>query len=677
MRIKCSVIKLDLLVGIALILTGLLTRLPYVAFIPLFDDETTDTLYSLTIKPGEFMPLVNIDPYNGPMFSYILAASLHLFPSPVTPRIVVMIMGALTVGVTFWLARALGLGRPWAALAGLLMATNPLHIVVNSHLASSSYIVPLFSTAFLAALVLAVKRESGPWLIAAGVLLGLTGQAHPVAALMLPGVAIWFLFQLKPSIGFRTRWPYLALAVCVLICAPLIIHNVRTPLAAVREVAHSRVYAWEPVTSLGAYGQNMARMALQLGRQVSGVLDGTESFGDLAGLPLLFIAWAVAGLVYAARKGVGLLALAVVSQLLIMPGLTRYYGLLLPTRYTSHLIPLIFVAMAALVEGLWNANLTWRQGVRSNGFSRLGTMAEAITANRVIWLIGALLVVISLLPLASLGRYYQHQLPVGRTTAPYYAFFDEVMQKRRGERILISDSLGRFNPTEYLFATNRVPYLYQPLGRIMERLATGQESGSVILIVDKEDLVRVQSQTNLIAWDSPVMQASHQRGYGAYTIADARQVRKPAFVFTDTTLAPTVRPMQANLADQLALIGYEPKATRFAPGHRFTVNLYWKVIATMPESYTGFLHLTGPDGRLVAQDDHELGRGFYRTIFWQRGEIVRERYELALPKNIPPGSHAIWAGVYGFPSFKRLAVRSASTLAQDDRVWLDAIHVEP
>ena len=162
-----------------------------------------------------------------------------------------------------------------------------------------------------------------------------------------------------------------------------------------------------------------------------------------------------------------------------------------------------------------------------------------------------------------------------------------------------------------------------------------------------------------------------------YTLADARQVRKPNFVFSDTTLAPSVRPMQANLADQLALIGYEPKATQFAPGDSFIVNLYWKTIGAMPESYTGFLHLTGPDGRLVTQDDHELGRGFYRTLFWQPGEVVRERYELALPKDIPPGDYTLWAGVYGFPSLKRLAVRSASTSAQDDRVWLDTIHVGP
>src|SRR4030042_632301 len=95
----------------------------------------------------------------------------------------------------------------------------------------------------------------------------------------------------------------------------------------------------------------------------------------------------------------------------------------------------------------------------------------------------------------------------------------------------------------------------------------------------------------------------------------------------------------------------------------------------MPESYTGFLHLTGPDGRLVAQDDHELGRGFYRTIFWQPGEVIRERYVLTLPQS-PGGNYTLWAGAYGFPSLRRLAVRSADKPAQDNRVMLDTLHVE-
>ena len=86
------------------------------------------------------MPLVGNDPYVGPLFSYLIAVCLRIFgASPVAPRIVVMVMGALTVGLTYLLARALGLRWPWAALAGLLMAANPHHILINSHYAGSTY----------------------------------------------------------------------------------------------------------------------------------------------------------------------------------------------------------------------------------------------------------------------------------------------------------------------------------------------------------------------------------------------------------------------------------------------------------------------------------------------------------------------------------------------------------
>jgi len=675
------VLKSDMVTACALTLVGLLTRLPYVTLIPLYHDETATAIYALAIKLGGFMPLVNVDPYHGPVFPYLLAASLYLFPSPLTPRIFAMITGALTVGITYGLARAMGLGRPWATLAGLLMTANPIHILINSHLADSSFIIPLFSTAFLAALARAVRRDSGTWLVVAGALLGLAGQAHPTVVLMLPGVAAWFLIQRTPGghdwrsqssrqspIGFRTRWPYLAAAAILLVYAPVIIHNMRTSLTAVQEVTQHRLYAWEPVTSLGMYLQNMWRLALQLCRQVSGVLEGNETFQDLMGLPLLLSAWAVAGLIYTARKGASLPALAVLSQMLAMPGISSYYGLYLETRYTIQLVPLMFVAMAALAADVWEIPL---RKLTLRAFAR-GNVGRAMA-----WLAGALLVALSLWPLTLLARYYQHQLAAGRTTAPNYAFVDDVVRQWHGESILISKSLGPFNPTEYIFATQRVPYLAMPLGRIMERLATGQEKRSVILVLDKEDVSRAKSQADLISLDSPAIQAAREMGFGAYAIADAQRVRKPAFVFSDTTLAPTVRPVQANLGDQLALIGYEPKATQFAPGDRFVVNLYWKATSVMPESYTGFLHLTGPDGRLVTQDDHELGRGFYRTLFWQPDEVVRERYELALPKGIPPGDYTLWAGVYGFPSLKRLAVRSASTSAQDDRVWLDILHVGP
>src|SRR5512136_2756920 len=171
-KMKLS-LKHDVLIAGAFALAGILTRLPYLALIPVFEDEVFQTVYALSIRPGDFLPLVGNDPYTGPFFSYLLAAWLRVFGStPVMPRVVVMVLGALTVGLTYLLARALGLDRPWASLAGLLMAANPHQILIASHYAGATYALPFFSTAFLVAFVWAVRRESGIWLVVSGALLG-------------------------------------------------------------------------------------------------------------------------------------------------------------------------------------------------------------------------------------------------------------------------------------------------------------------------------------------------------------------------------------------------------------------------------------------------------------------------------------------------------------------------
>jgi len=658
---KRSSIRFDLLLGAILSVLAALVRAPYLALIPRFEDETLQTIYALSIGPGEPLPLAGADAYSGPLFTYLLAAGLRVFGSaPMTPRVVVMVLGALTVGMTYWLARAVGLKWPWAALAGLLLATNPHHIVVNSHHAASTVILPLFSTAFLAALALAARRKSGRWLVVAGALLGLAGQANPVIALVLPGAIVWFLTQREQNatIGLRTRWPYLAVAVCLAAYAPVIVYNIQNELLSVH-IGTGQVYVWQPHLSPPVFVQNLGRLMLQLGRQMSGVLEGDESLKSLAGMPLLFGAWALVGLIYAARRGMSLLAFAVGSQVLIMPWVTNYYGMIIPTRFTSPLTPLMAVAMGAFAAGLWTLA---SEPLRDRTMRRLAVV---------------LLAALSLWPLTSLLRYYEDSVARGETNAPDLAFVDELLRQWRGEKILLSESLGRFNSTEYLLAVHRVPYSLMPLGRIMERLATGQEIGPVILVLDKDDLTPARAQADLIAWDSPAMRAVYKMGYGAYTIADARQVHKPTFVFTDTTLGPTLHAVQANLANQLGVIGYEIKPERPKPGEELIVNVHWLALSAMPEVYTGFLHLVGPDGQLITQDDHELGRGFYRTLYWRPGEVVREKYTLALPKEISSGEYALRAGVYDFPALERLAVLSSNIPAQDNVVTLGTVHVGP
>jgi 4-amino-4-deoxy-L-arabinose transferase-like glycosyltransferase len=671
--------KFDLMIAMGLTVVGALARIPYLALIPRFADEVMQTVYALTIRPGHFLPLVGNDPYAGPMFSYILAACLRLFgASPEAPRIVVMIMGALTVGLTFLLARALGLSRPWAVLAGLMLAANPLHILVNSHYAGTTYVLPLFSTAFLLALALAVKRapgghdwrsqssrQSGLWLIAAGVLLGLAMQANPVPALMLPGVVVWFLIQHTPRIGLRTPWPYLAVAAAVLAYAPVIVYNVQNGLLGVAIVENKQTYVWQPASSVPVAMQNLVWLGLQLFHQVSGVIEGDPASVSLIGLPMVMSAWAVAGMVYAARaqRDLSLTTLAVGSQVLIMPWLSQHYGEMGATRFTNQLTPLIFVAMCGLAAEAWS-------------FIRARLSSPAV-ASAMTYAAGVLFVAISLWPLITLFGYYDRQIAAGQTNRYELAFFRELARQWKGETILVSDTLGRFNATEYFLAVNDVPYTHLPIGRLLERLSTRQETGRIIVALDDSDLPRAGSQADLIPWRPPGLQPEREMGYGLYVIAEAQTVRKPTFVFSDTTLAPTVHPLQVSLDEQISLIGYEPKSSKVAPGDQLIVQLYWKANGASPDDYMGFIHLLGPDGQLVAQDDHELGRGFYRAYFWQPDEIVRERYELVLPNDAPRGDYSFRAGVYRFPSLERLGVRSANVPAQDNTVTFGTLHVGP
>ncbi len=344
-----------------------------------------------------------------------------------------------------------------------------------------------------------------------------------------------------------------------------------------------------------------------------------------------------------------------------MPWLSNHYGLTGTTRFTNQLTPLIFVAMAALAAGVWN-----RVQARPQSSAVVLRPATCI-----------LLVALSLWPLSSLFRYYDHKVVAGETNAHHFAFADEFMRHWRGEKIFLSAS-GVPQATEYFLAIKAVPYTRLPVGRIMEQLATGQETGCVTLILTNEDWSRAQAQTDSRLWNSPVMQAADKQGYGVVTLADARQVRNPSYVLTPgaSALAPTAHAAHVNFADGLSMIGYEVKPNPVNPGQEFIVNIYWQASRAMTEAYIGFVHLIGPDGRLVTQDDHELGRGFYRTIFWQPGEVIRERYVLTLPQS-PGGDYTLWAGAYGFPSLQRLIVRSADKPTQDNRVMLDTIHVGP
>jgi hypothetical protein len=78
-----------------------------------------------------------------------------------------------------------------------------------------------------------------------------------------------------------------------------------------------------------------------------------------------------------------------------------------------------------------------------------------------------------------------------------------------------------------------------------------------------------------------------------------------------------------------------------------TVTLDWEAEAEIPQNYALALRLYDAQGSEWAGLDTQAGgAGMYPTGLWSPGEVVGERYRLALPHGTPPGSYTLYATLY-------------------------------
>ncbi len=109
--------------------------------------------------------------------------------------------------------------------------------------------------------------------------------------------------------------------------------------------------------------------------------------------------------------------------------------------------------------------------------------------------------------------------------------------------------------------------------------------------------------------------------------------------------------------DVMRLVGVDMDPQAFRPGATVPITLTWQSVQEVDISYTAFVHLLGPDGRLLAQEDHIPCRGACPTDGWLAGEVLRDRYDLELPRDLPKEGLVLEIGVYdaarpGFPRLK-------------------------
>lgn len=147
-------------------------------------------------------------------------------------------------------------------------------------------------------------------------------------------------------------------------------------------------------------------------------------------------------------------------------------------------------------------------------------------------------------------------------------------------------------------------------------------------------------------------------------------------VVPESTWRPD-HPLDANLNDQVRLIGYDAAAEPVRPGSEWALTLYWQVAGELAEDYTVFVHLTDETGAIISQTDAPPLQGFYPASAWQAGEILNDTHTLRLAEDMPAGEYQVWAGLYDATNGERLPLLDGSGQPIDNQILITTLQVRP
>lgn len=134
-------------------------------------------------------------------------------------------------------------------------------------------------------------------------------------------------------------------------------------------------------------------------------------------------------------------------------------------------------------------------------------------------------------------------------------------------------------------------------------------------------------------------------------------------------------PHRINLANKVTFLGYDLNREVLMAGETLRLTLYWQAQRRMDEDYTVFVHLLDREGQIQAQRDNQPLDGAYPTSIWDKGEIVKDEYELSIPPDVSPGDYQVEVGMYLLSTMERLKVLTEDGEAEGDRILLTEVHV--
>lgn len=463
---------------------ALAVRLPNFLTIPALTDEFKQVNWVLDVYEGRRLPLVGWDSYTGPLFTYLLAFLFRLFgTSIVLPRLFVLIVGALTILITYYFGKAVARGD-WrvGAFAAVLYASNAHHILFNSHVAWANDITPFFTTLTMLSYIVATRQNRPGWLIGAGVLFGLAVQTHPSAVLMAPAFVIDFLLHRRSRAFLRSPFPYLAVAGALVAYSPGLYYNIRTGFDSLKTASASNVVETAP--SPGQALNNFIPQIALVGRVSLGSFDPASTAAFFAD-PLLpaYLLVTLGALIWMARTG-EIFPLILFSSVTILLALfNRTTAIPDSARYFQFLLPVIFAT--------WG----WAGIQLSRKFSERGNVWRWVSRAA----LGALVLWVCLGSLSALATFYADMTASGRNNT---ALLQMIEQTRgpAGAPVLLEWRLADIRTGRGGNIADNLAYLMRLDGRkpVLISTSTRKDLGGL------QNLLRGQEAAYLIGFrDTP------------------------------------------------------------------------------------------------------------------------------------------------------------------------------
>ena len=140
-------------------------------------------------------------------------------------------------------------------------------------------------------------------------------------------------------------------------------------------------------------------------------------------------------------------------------------------------------------------------------------------------------------------------------------------------------------------------------------------------------------------------------------------------------------PGEINFDNKIVLLGYdltgEPKA-----GSSFDITMYFRVDQPLHGDWKVFLHFEAPGKRRQPFDHYGVG-GLYPVSQWKKGEIIRDKITVAVPRDWPNGKTQLLIGFFDWGAWskasqnRRLGLTGPSKAkgTPDDRALLATVEV--